>query len=240
MPKIKKIAKERDRDATLVMFLALNMILLAFFILLVALSAPDKSKEAELAIELRKAFQSFGGSFLGLGSSLDEQGVSKEENPLSNSEQVEKHLGEVSRFIEENKETKTISYEVSSEGFAIHMTEDFLFQEGSAKLRNQARPFFNKVYDLIMRTTNKVRIEGHTDNQEIRSSQAKDSWELSALRAVSVFRFFTQGGEMNDGRIALVGHGSKKPITSNLTEGGRAKNNRVTIKFTGRIRTADQ
>ena len=71
----------RKRDPSLIMFLALNMILLAFFILLVALSQPNKTKEAELAIEVKKAFRTFGGTFLGLGGFIDQSGVSDEQSP---------------------------------------------------------------------------------------------------------------------------------------------------------------
>ena len=56
----KKIEEEK-KDLTRTLFLSLNLILLAFFILLVALSEPNKTKEAEILKQVQKAFRTFGG-----------------------------------------------------------------------------------------------------------------------------------------------------------------------------------
>ena len=92
MARRRKKEEERKRDPTRVMFLSLNLILLAFFILLVALSEPNKTKEAEILREVQKAFRSFGGAYLSLGQFLEERGVSREKNPLEATEEVEKFL----------------------------------------------------------------------------------------------------------------------------------------------------
>ena len=80
MPRVKNKSQGRVRDPPLVLFLALNMILLAFFILLVAFSQPNETKETELLIEVKKAFQTFGGAFLGLGEKLDVSGLSRDQH----------------------------------------------------------------------------------------------------------------------------------------------------------------
>ena len=214
----KKEGGGRKRDASLIMFLSLNMILLAFFILLSALATPNETKEAELAIEIRRAFQSFGGSFLGLGGFAADQGISREQNPIPDSSKVEAYLGELTRFLEENKETKEVSYEVTSEGLIIHISEKFAFRPGSADLLDRGLPIYNSIYNLIVRTTNKIRIEGHTDNVPIRTNVIRDNWELSAKRALTVYRFFTSSGELPAERFKVVGRGSQKPLASNLTE----------------------
>lgn len=231
----KKVIVPRKRDPSLIMFLALNMILLAFFILMVALSAPDKTKEAELAIEVRKAFQSFGGSFLGMGDTVQDVGLSRDEHAVTDTQKVEAMVGELTHFIEENKEAKAISLELTEEGLKIHISEAFSFQKGAAEMQDKGLPLYNKIHDLILRTTNKVRIEGHTDNAEVDIGQILDTWELSARRAMSVFRFFTGSGEVSGSRFKVIGYGSQKPLVSNLTEAGRRSNRRVTIVFEGRL-----
>jgi chemotaxis protein MotB len=236
MARRKKAKEERyQRDPSGMMMLSLNMILLAFFILLVALSQPDRTKQAELAIEVRKAFQTFGGNYLGLGTEPEQRGVSRDRNPLESSEQVEQFLGELSLFIEQNKESKALSYEIRSEGMALHVSNDFAFAPGTDQLLERSRPVLTSIQNLIARTTNRVRIEGHTDTQEPLAARYGDRFQLSAARALAVFRFLTASGSTSADRFSLVGFGSNRPLDSNLTETGRQQNRRVTITLIGRL-----
>ena len=235
MAKMKKKPEGPPKDPSRVMFLSLNMILLAFFILLVALSQPNKTKEAELLIEVRKAFQSFGGAYLGLGRFLEERGVDRERNPLESTREVEKFLGELTRFIAENEEAKELSYDISKEGLTVHLSERFAFAEGQDRILERGLPVFNALYELILRTTNPVRIVGHTDNRDVRSNRILDNWELSAARAMAVFRFCTAGGEIPIERFAMEGRGAQQPLSTNLTASGRTTNRRVTVTMVGAL-----
>lgn len=228
--------EEPVRDPARILFLCLNFILLAFFILLVALSQPNRTKEAELLIEVRKAFQSFGGAYLGLGRFLEERGVSRERNPLESTRLVERFLGELTLFIQENEEAQELSYQITSEGLTIHLSEAFTFREGSDQLLQRNLALMNSIHDLILRTTNPVRIEGHTDNRDLRTERIRDNWELSAARAMTVFRFFTETGEIPASRFSVVGYGDRRPLASNLTASGRNRNRRVTITLVGGLR----
>ena len=228
--------EEPEKDPSRVMFLSLNMILLAFFILLVALSQPDRTKEAELAIQVRKAFQSFGGAYLGLGRFLEQRGVSRDRNVLENTQLVEKFLGELTLFIEQNEQARELSYEITSEGLTIEIPDAFAFREGTDELLKVNEPLLHSMIDLIRRTTNPVRIEGHTDSRDVRTNRILDNWELSAARALAVYRYFIRTGEIPPSRFSVVGYGDTRPIASNLTEAGRARNRRVTITLVGRLR----
>ncbi|MBI3991834.1 MAG: flagellar motor protein MotB [Candidatus Lambdaproteobacteria bacterium] len=227
----------RERDPSVILFLSLNMILLAFFILLVALSAPNRTREAELAIELRKAFQSFGGAFLGIGPRVEQTGASRDEALQESEQRLEEFLGELTRFIEANEQAKELSYEINEEGLTINISEHFAFTPGSADLLESGLPVFNSVYNMIARTTNDIRIEGHTDNQPLVDGKDTDYWDLSGRRALAVFRYFIASGEIPPQRFKVVGYGPYRPIATNLTEAGRAANRRVTIVFEGKLST---
>ena len=73
-----------------------------------------------------------------------------------------------------------------------------------------------------------IGIEGHTDNQPIAKSGWKDNWELSLARARSVLTTLVAHG-VAPNRIAATGYGEYRPISSNDTAKGRAKNRRVEI-----------
>jgi len=76
---------------------------------------------------------------------------------------------------------------------------------------------------------NQVLIEGHTDN--IGSSRA--NYYLSQQRARSVANYLISNG-ITQQVINVIGYGEDKPIASNNTSTGRAKNRRVNIIVRGR------
>jgi outer membrane protein OmpA-like peptidoglycan-associated protein len=67
-----------------------------------------------------------------------------------------------------------------------------------------------------------IRVEGHTDNV----GAADYNKDLSARRAASVVRFLVAAG-VEASRLEAAGYGYEKPIASNLTALGRARNRRV-------------
>lgn len=80
-------------------------------------------------------------------------------------------------------------------------------------------------YDLV--------IEGHTDNIPIRSTSEegyRDNMELSFLRAKAVALILAENGIPFE-RISVISYGETRPIASNETVEGRARNRRVEIKL---------
>ena len=70
----------------------------------------------------------------------------------------------------------------------------------------------------------RVEIQGHTDNQ----GSAAYNLDLSRRRADGVYRELTlQGIESN--RLEFKGFGMTKPVDSNDSEQGRARNRRTEI-----------
>jgi len=67
-------------------------------------------------------------------------------------------------------------------------------------------------------------VEGHTDS----SGNAAKNLSLSKARAASVEKYLIEHGEKQD-HISSEGYGSTRPIASNDTKEGRAKNRRVEI-----------
>jgi outer membrane protein OmpA-like peptidoglycan-associated protein len=77
---------------------------------------------------------------------------------------------------------------------------------------------------LVAHPTMEISIEGHTDNQgELNYNQT-----LSSERAMAVKDFLLEVG-INESRLYSIGFGEEKPIETNETEQGRAKNRRVEV-----------
>jgi len=84
------------------------------------------------------------------------------------------------------------------------------------------------VAKIIKEGNQKVEIAGHTD------SVGSDEYNqvLSEKRAAAVKDFLVSEG-CNADRLVTVGYGRSKPVESNESDEGRAKNRRVELRFVG-------
>jgi outer membrane protein OmpA-like peptidoglycan-associated protein len=99
------------------------------------------------------------------------------------------------------------------------------FISGSAKLAPSSGGALNDIATTLKDNADlQVEIEGHTDN----SGTADKNQQLSEDRAMSVKTYLVNQGVSAD-RITTTGYGFSKPIASNKTAAGRAKNRRVVI-----------
>ena len=81
---------------------------------------------------------------------------------------------------------------------------------------------------MVKDNQRQIQVEGHTDNIEIHTPLFFSNWELSAVRATTVVRLFTDTG-ITAKRLSAIGFGSAQPVSDNETPLGRAKNRRVSI-----------
>lgn len=77
--------------------------------------------------------------------------------------------------------------------------------------------------------SHEILVEGHTDGQNIHNDYFDSNWELSTARATSVARLLIEKYNMPAAHLGAVGYGGNRPIATNDTAEGRAKNRRVVI-----------
>jgi chemotaxis protein MotB len=110
----------------------------------------------------------------------------------------------------------------------VEIQSGVLFPSGSPR---PADPFvapLESVARVIRETGHEVRVEGFTDDVPITGGPYASNWELSAARAATVVRLFSELG-IDPARLAAVGYGEHRPVASNDTPEGRARNRRVVI-----------
>jgi chemotaxis protein MotB len=71
-------------------------------------------------------------------------------------------------------------------------------------------------------------VEGYTDDKPINTAVYPSNWELSAARAASVARLFSENGVSPD-RLGIIGWGQFRPAADNATAEGRNRNRRVLV-----------
>ena len=77
-----------------------------------------------------------------------------------------------------------------------------------------------------------ICIEGHTDNVPIGpkiKEKYATNWELSTARAISVMNYMAKNFKLDQSIMSVRGYGSFRPLASNDTDQGKAKNRRVVI-----------
>ncbi len=101
-----------------------------------------------------------------------------------------------------------------------------LFDTAQATLRPESEQTLEQVLALLQRRQElKLVIAGHTDSQGDTAYNAS----LSQRRAAAVLAWLVERG-VAAGRLASEGHGESRPVASNATEEGRARNRRVEIR----------
>ncbi len=117
-------------------------------------------------------------------------------------------------------------------GMKYEVTEKLLFDVGSAKLRPAGQEALRKVAERIRAGTEKIIVEGHTDNQPVKV-HAKEfplgNLELSGERALVVAHFLATQGGVDADRVSFAGFGEHQPVVPNDSTENKAKNRRVEI-----------
>jgi K(+)-stimulated pyrophosphate-energized sodium pump len=102
------------------------------------------------------------------------------------------------------------------------------FETGSTQLTADSRATVTSLSQTLKAYPNaQVQLSGHTDNTGTPGANQK----LSLERANAVKQMLVNGGIAAD-RITTTGYGQEKPIASNDTEEGKAKNSRLELTVT--------
>jgi len=113
-------------------------------------------------------------------------------------------------------------------GLAVEINASVLFAPAQAVLRSDSIVALKAVAEMLADVDNPIEVEGHSDNVPISTPQYPSNWELASARASSVVRLFIDAGVASD-RLVAAGHAANRPVDSNDTPEGRARNRRVTI-----------
>ena len=116
----------------------------------------------------------------------------------------------------------TLEVEKAEKGKSF-VINNILYATGAADLYPQSYNTLDEFAEYLkLNPTMKIEIQGHTDNV----GNEADNKALSEKRALNVKKYLETKG-ISNGRITAKGYGSGKPIASNNTLDGKAKNRRT-------------
>ncbi len=106
------------------------------------------------------------------------------------------------------------------------------FKSGSAELTNKAREIMAKIAEQNKKGRSEILVMGHTDNVPLTfGSNFRDNWDLAAARSASVVQQLSKNDSLDPKRMKAISYGETRPIESNETNQGRAKNRRIEIEI---------
>ena len=120
----------------------------------------------------------------------------------------------------------------------VEIRNDVLFASGSSTLNPEAERVLAQLAGTLVGFGNAIRVEGHTDDVPIQGGIYRDNWDLSAARAGAVVRVLVANG-LEPRRFAVLGFGEHRPVQSNDTEAGRRANRRVLLAILGEDEMAE-
>ncbi|MDH5543305.1 MAG: OmpA family protein [Nitrospinota bacterium] len=189
-------------------------LLLTFFVMLLALAAPESQKYIEALSEVGSAF---GGKSL-VETKAEEKKIKKKD--------IKEELKKV---IEDNNLSKDVIVTEDSRGLVIYSRGDFFFKPGTSELIPETQFFLKRITKILKDTKGDIMIEGHTDDLPLKpGGRYPTNWELSSARASSVARYFIEDMKLHPGRFIVAGYAEFKPRYA-VIPANRGKNRRVEI-----------
>lgn len=126
----------------------------------------------------------------------------------------------------------SIHVDMRPDHLLVNLASGLLFESGIDQLKPAGAEALTSVGGILKDYPEyAVEIGGHTDNVAIKGELAKrfaTNKELSMARAQSALKALQDGGMANS--YTTNGYADKKPVASNASADGRAKNRRVEVK----------
>lgn len=222
-----KVVKD-NAERWLLTYADLITLLLAFFVVLYSASNQDLKKFEALAQSLRQAFNS--GVVVPTGSdNVLQGGVGINDLGFPQARDLEAISTELAGFAEQHGLEGKVTVRAEPGTITISLTDNLLFAPASADLQPDSGVVLREIAGIIRGLPNQVRVEGHTDNVPLNTSQYASNWELSTARAIAVLRYLVEVEGINPTRLYGAGYGEYRPIADNSTPEGRAQNRRADI-----------
>ncbi|MBW2639804.1 MAG: OmpA family protein [Deltaproteobacteria bacterium] len=204
----KKKIDDDGADIGMVMTVSLFLILLTFFILLNSIAVIDEHRS-------RMAIGSLIGAFGGLPGGLSPLETGKSIMPPS-APMVKDELSLERLLSYMNKETTT-------------WPSDIRVEKVGSEFKPSILPVLDKLCGIINKENYPVEIVGHTDDIQAGGKGFKSNWELSALMAIQLVKYFVSKGSVSPKRLNPYGCGEFRPTSPNNTRQSRFQNRRVEI-----------
>jgi chemotaxis protein MotB len=237
--------EHENHERWLVSYADFITLLFAFFVVMYAISSVNEGKYKVLSNSLTNAFKNVTGEPGGQPIATIQGAPLLPVKPIAKLDKLPDQKKTEEKKVEQRKKMKNVANDImdalqplvaqgkvrlleTSRGVTIEINDSILFPAGQAKLQPASISAMLAIAQVLAASDFPITIEGHTDNVPISTPQFPSNWELSAMRATTVLRLFNDGG-VGAERLTAIGYGETRPLETNTTVEGRARNRRVSI-----------
>jgi chemotaxis protein MotB len=123
-----------------------------------------------------------------------------------------------------------VAFDAAAGTITVTLQNTILFDSGKATLKSTTSKELDQIVSVLKQkyASKDVDVVGHTDTDPIVKSSWKDNLELSSQRALSVTRYLIEHG-ISEKQVRADACGAARPVASNSSATGKAKNRRVEI-----------
>lgn len=156
-------------------------------------------------------------------------------------EQSEEMYQQISADLESYTIDERVQMDYNYQYVELDMNGALLFDTGDAELKSDSYAFMDKIATILTKYPDSIiEIEGHTDNVPIHNSKYESNRYLSTARATNVYEYLMEHASLTDANMKVAGYGESRPVASNDTPEGRAKNRRVVIKIYNQLSSSQE
>jgi chemotaxis protein MotB len=211
-----KKQEEGNVDAWLMTYADMITLLLCFFIIFVSISEPKEEKLAQITNGIKSRFGTveLATPFIGVFRSV--QGI-----------------------IETNEIFREAAVEKSEKGVTVELSVNTFFVKNSATINPQKQKILEDLAAAFKESEFKdfvINIESHSDDEQPDVKNYASSWDLTALQAAHLARFFVDQG-IEPEHVRASGLADALPKVPNADRAGnvipenREQNKRIVLKL---------
>ena len=130
--------------------------------------------------------------------------------------------------VQDDSQNQGVSVHRDTNGYVVRLLSSYFYGPGEYRVKRKDLYKLKELGKVIKSQNRKISVEGHSDNIPQRGQFT--NWELSALRASYIARYFINEIDFAPDRVKASGYADTKPISSNSTPEGRRLNRRVEIR----------
>lgn len=111
----------------------------------------------------------------------------------------------------------------------VELPSDVLFASGSIELSEAGKTSISEIGAILSTMPDRqFQVDGHTDDQPIKTSRFPNNWWLASGRAIAVAEILIKAA-LPPTAVSAASFGEFRPIASNSSPQGRAQNRRIEI-----------
>ena len=199
------------------------------------LNAMEKAKAAAGKSDQEVLFGGLEGTLAQLAQAtaeLTEQAEAQAENQKQSVDEAKKAADELKIALRQEIDQGLVAVEQDEDKVIVTVGAGGAFASGSADLTPEAIEIMQRIAGVNAENDSEITVSGHTDNVPlIFGSRYRDNWDLAAARSASVVQSLSADDVITDNRLEAISYGESRPVDSNDTAVGRAKNRRIEIEI---------